>query len=728
MTSDHCCAHGSVESKNNAPGAIGINGQYTCPMHLEVLSDSPGDCPSCGMALESMSINREELEDDSEARDLTRRFYISLPLAIGVVVLAMGDLIPGVEFNRWLGSTALGFAQAALTTPVLFWCGWPFLLRGWSSIRNRAFNMWTLIMLGTLAAFGFSLIVLLVPNVLPATFGGGVDAPPLYFEAAAVIITLVILGQILESRARLRTAAAILQLLDLTPPRAVRIDVNGVEQMIDVGDIQLDDRLRIHPGEKIPTDGVVEEGESTIDESMLSGEAMPVLKRGGEAVSAGTLNQNGALVMRATRIGQDTLLAQIISLVASAQRSRAPIQSVADRLAAGFVPLVVSIAVIAFFAWLFFGPAPSGAHALVAAVSVLIIACPCALGLATPMSVTVGIGRGALEGILIRDAEALQTVGSIDVLVCDKTGTITEGRPRVTKVQPAGSVEVNELLRFAAAVEAASEHPLARAVCEAAGSTPVPQVANFESTTGLGVRGTADGIDVALGNDAFMASLDITVPDDFAVTANDPGNTDTHVLVALAGKFEACIAVNDPIKSSSATALGALRASGIRVVIASGDSARVTNAIAQQLSIDEVHAGCLPADKHALIKQYQSEGLTVAMAGDGINDAPALAQADAGIAMGAGSSIAIESAAVTLVKGDLHGVAKSIALSRQTMRNINQNLIFAFAYNAIGVPVAAGVLYPVFGFVLSPMIAAAAMSLSSVSVIANALRLRHTAL
>lgn len=724
MPADHCCSHGHAEP---AKPALAVTGQYTCPMHLDVIENGPGDCPFCGMALEPMSLDRELLEDDSELREMLRLFWISLPLTGAVFVLAMGDMLPGLDFRNWLGDTAYGWAQAVLAAPVLMWCGRSFFVRGWRSIVNRAPNMWTLISIGTTAAYGFSLMAVAMPGTLPSGILGESGEAPLYFEAAAVIISLVLLGQVLELRARGQTSQALLGLLDLAPPSARLVEDNGHERDIELADVTAGVRLRVRPGEKIPVDGEVIEGASTVDESMLTGEPLPQNKQVGDPVTGGTVNQTGSFVMRATRVGQETLLARIIEMVASAQRSQAPVQRLADVVAGWFVPIVVLVAVAAFALWAIFGPPPALAYALVAAVSVLIIACPCALGLATPMSVMVGIGRGAREGVLIRDAEVLEVLEKVNVLLCDKTGTLTVGQPALHAIETLADCAEDDLLAIAGGLEQASEHPLAQALVEAArerGITLRP-AAEFQSVTGQGVAGVVDGHRVIVGNARLMGDngIDTDAALDRATAHQVLGAT--VIWVVIDGVLQGLLAIADPIKDSTAAALETLREAGIRIIMVTGDNRNTANAVAERLGIAEVHADALPAHKHELVRSLQDEGHVVAVAGDGINDAPALAQANVGIAMGTGTDIAMESAAVTLVKGDLRGIAKARTLSARAMRNIRQNLFFAFVYNGIGVPLAAGVLYPFFGVLLSPMIAAAAMSLSSVSVIGNALRLRH---
>ena len=691
---------------------------FTCPMHPEIVQDGPGTCPICGMALEPMTVGADDLPN-AELIDMTRRFWVSAPLALIVMLVAMGrhmapDLFAVVP-SRWLD-----FIELILATPVVVWGGAPFFQRGWASLKTLNFNMFTLIAIGTGAAYLYSLVVALVPEVLPASAGEG-----LYFEAAAVIIALVLLGQVLELRARDRTGDAIRALLDLSPKTARRIGADGTEQEIALGIVAVGDRLRIRPGESVPVDGRVDSGSGAVDESMITGEPVPVVKRAGDPVIGGTLNGTGSLIVVAEKVGADSMLAQIVNLVSAAQRSRAPIQKLADVVAGWFVPTVIAIAVIAFAAWLVWGPPPAFTHALVAAVSVLIIACPCALGLATPMSVMVGTGKGARSGILIRDAEALERLEKVDAIVVDKTGTLTEGRPALEEVISLSDIGEGELLRLAASLERGSEHPLAAAIVDAADerSLALSEPEGFEAVTGEGVTGQVDGRSVALGNRRLLDRLGVAAGAAGEKADSLRGNGATVMFIVIDGALAGLVSVADPIKESAASSVAALKQAGLKVVMLTGDNARTAQAVARKLGIDDVEADVLPADKHRAVERLKAEGRVVAMAGDGINDAPALAAADVGIAMGTGTDIAIESAGVTLVKGDLAGLLGAIRLSRATMRNIRQNLFFAFFYNALGVPLAAGVLYPVFGLVLSPMIAAAAMSLSSVSVIGNALRL-----
>ncbi len=717
----------SGEAKKPAPAKAGV--KYTCPMHPEIVKDGPGDCPICGMALEPMTVSAEE-EDNPELVDMTRRFWVSASLSLPLLIIAMGEMLPGFDPNALLGERFAGFLQGLLATPVVLWGGWPFFVRAWHSIRTMKLNMFTLIGIGTGAAYLFSLVALLLPGLLPEAFKIHGQAP-LYFEAAAVIITLVLLGQVLELRARARTSDAIRSLLKLAPDTAIRIADDGSENEVPLSDVRQGDRLRVRPGDKVPVDGDVAEGRSSIDESMVTGEPIPVDKGPGDPITGGTVNGKGSFEMIARRVGSETLLARIAQMVADAGRSRAPIQKLADTVAGWFVPAVILVALISFLAWAVIGPSPAFAHALVAAVSVLIIACPCALGLATPVSVMVGVGRGASVGVLIRNAEALETLEKVDTLIVDKTGTLTEGKPAVQSINTFGSFDDNTLLGLAASVERASEHPLAEAIVAFARERGVDlkRVEDFDSDTGKGVRGRVGEKRVLIGNQRALEDAGVEVSaeaQNAAARLREKGQTVIHVAAdqTLAG----LIGIADPIKPTTADAIRTLHKSGVRVVMATGDHEGTAKAVAEELGIDEFHAGVLPQDKSKLVEQLQSEGRIVAMAGDGINDAPALARADVGIAMGTGSDVAIESAGVTLVKGDLRGIARARLLSQRTMRNIRQNLFFAFIYNALGVPVAAGVLYPFIGLLLSPMIASAAMSISSVSVIGNALRLKRVAL
>ena len=713
-----------------APGSHGLaaptpgsdNVIYTCPMHPEVRNVGPGSCPICGMALEPVVATL--VEDTSELNDMTRRFGIGAVLTLPVLALGMGGMLPALDLQRWLAPAVADWLQALLATLVVWGAGWPLLVRAWQSFRSGRLNMFSLIGLGTLAAWAFSALALLFPGLLPPAFKTD-GAPPLYFESAAMIMTLVLLGQVLELRARARTGSAIRSLLALAPNSAVRINADGSEQSVPLEQVHVGDHLRVRPGDKLPVDGEVLEGRSSVDESMLSGEPMPVEKLPGSKLKAGTMNQIGSFIMRAEQIGSATLLAQIVRMVSDAGRSRAPIQKLADRVAGWFVPAVIGCAILTFAIWAAVGPAPAMAHALVAAVAVLIIACPCALGLATPISIMVGVDRGAQQGVLIKDAEALQLMDQVDTIVLDKTGTLTEGRPRVQHVVAAAPYRESDVLAYGAALERASEHPLARAILDAAGhAAPQLVVSGFESVTGQGVRGVVAGVEAAFGNEALMRSRGIELP------TSDPGLSaaraagETLMFLALKAAYAGFISVADPIKPHAQQAVAQLKAEGLHLVLLTGDNAAAATVVARFTGIDDVQANVMPQDKYRHIQALQRQGRVVAMVGDGINDAPALAQAQVGIAMGTGTDIAMNSARIVLLKGDLRGILTARRLSRRTMRNIRQNLFFAFVYNIVGVPLAAGVLYPAFGLLLSPMIASAAMAASSVSVIANALRLR----
>ncbi len=707
--------------------------EYVCPMHPQVVKSEPGTCPLCGMALEPRTVSLEE-ETNPELTDMTRRFWISLGPAAAVLVLAMADMIPGRPIQRILSNDTLGWLQFLLTTPVVLWAGWPFFERGWRSILNRSLNMFTLIAMGTGTAYLYSAFVTLFPGLVPSSFRRPDGSVAVYFEAAAVITVLVLLGQVLELRARSQTTSAIKALLGLTPKTARRLQDDGTEEDVPLDQVKPGDRLRVRPGEKVPVDGIVVEGASAVDESMITGEPIPVEKAKGHRVTAGTVNGTGTFVMRAERVGAETLLAQIVRMVSEAQRSRAPIQRLADVVAGYFVPLVVGIALVSGLAWAWFGPEPKLAHALVNAVAVLIIACPCALGLATPMSIMVGTGRGATAGVLIKNAEALEVLEKVDTLVFDKTGTLTEGKPKLTTIKAVPGIHEIDLLRLAAGLERGSEHPLAAAiVAEAETRGLVPSLAQeFRSVTGKGVKGTVDGRVVTLGTLPFLRQEVGLAQEDLRDLEADAERLrregQTVVFVAVDGKSAGLLVVADPIKASTREAIRLLHAEGLRLIMVTGDHRSTAEAVARQLGIDEVRAEVLPDQKGLIVKQLQAEGHIVAMAGDGVNDAPALAQADVGIAMGTGTDVAMQSAGITLVKGDLRGIVRARRLSRATMRNIRQNLVFAFLYNALGVPIAAGVLYPIWGLLLSPMIASAAMTFSSVSVISNALRLRHVEL
>ena len=701
------------------PGAI-----YTCPMHPEIRQVGPGACPKCGMALEPV-VASAEAQPNPELVDMTRRFWIGLALTVPVLALAMLEQVPGVHF-AWLQAGIAGWMQFLLSAPVVLWTGWPFFLRGWHSLFTRSLNMYTLIALGVGVAFLYSTVALLVPGVFPPAFRDAAGRVGLYFEAAAVITVLVLLGEVLQLRARENTSSAIRALLKLAPNTAVRVREDGSDEEVSLDAIHKGDRLRVRPGDKVPVDGEVLEGHSSVDESLVTGEPVPVEKHAGEKVTGGTINGTGSFVMRAERVGADTLLAQIVHMVAEAQRTRAPIQNLADLVSSWFVPAVVGIAVAAFAVWSIYGPPPAMVFALVSAVSVLIIACPCALGLATPMSIMVGTGRGAQAGVLIRNAEALERMESIDTLVVDKTGTLTEGKPRLTTVVAAEGVTEDRVLEMAASLERGSEHPLAAAILEGAKERGVRllPVADFNAVTGRGVEGSLEGRRIALGNFQFAESI-VPVPPALASKADAlRRNGETVVFLVDGARVAGIIGVADPIKASTPEALRALADEGIRVVMLTGDNAITAQAVAARLGISEVRADVLPQEKGRVVKALRAEGRAVAMAGDGVNDAPALAEAEVGIAMGTGADVAIQSAGITLVKGDLRGIVRARRLSRATMRNIRENLFLAFIYNALGVPIAAGVLFPWTGLLLNPMIAAAAMSLSSLSVVTNALRLR----
>ncbi|MGC2697227.1 MAG: heavy metal translocating P-type ATPase [Candidatus Angelobacter sp.] len=701
--------------------------EYICPMHPEIVRDQPGFCPICGMALEPRIAAHVHVDDDSELRSMQRRFWFGVGLSLPLLVLSMGSMAEGSPLHR-LAAGWMEWVQLALATPVVLWGGWPFFQRGWASIVNRHLNMFTLIAMGTGTAYLYSVIATFAPGIFPESFRGHGGRTEVYFEVSAIIVTLVLLGQVLELRARRQTSAAIKALLDLNPKTARRLRSEGSEEEIPLEQIHRGDRLRVRPGDRVPVDGVVEEGHSAVDESMITGEPIPVEKLPGSEVVGGTVNQTGSFIMRAEKLGSETMLAQIVRMVAEAQRSRAPIQSLADKVSGYFVPAVVLIAVFTFIGWAIFGPEPRFAHALVNAVAVLIIACPCALGLATPMAVMVGVGRGARAGVLVRNAEALETMEKVDTLVLDKTGTLTEGKPRVTEVISFGEVSQDELLRLVAALERASEHPLAAAIVQAAAERGLNsrKASRFQYLPGKGVIGQVDTHEVAVGTDVLFEDIDWGSAAGKADELRRRGQT--VMLVAVNRKPTGIIAVADTIKSSTPEAIRGLKENGLRLVMLTGDNRVTAQAIAAELGIDQFESEVLPERKSEIIKQMQSQDHTVAMAGDGVNDAPALAMADVGIAMGTGTEVAIESAGITLVKGDLRGILRARNLSRATMRNIRQNLFFAFIYNLLGVPIAAGVLYPFTGLLLQPIFAAAAMSFSSVSVIGNALRLRKTKL
>ncbi|MEJ0099713.1 MAG: copper-translocating P-type ATPase [Pseudomonadota bacterium] len=719
-----CCAHHAAPPAA-APRATAPDAIYTCPMHPQVRQVGPGSCPLCGMALEPLHAT-ESGDGNAELRDMQRRFWIGLVLALPVVVLEMGGHLPVLNLHHLIGMHAGQWLQFLFATPVVLWAGWPFLARAAASVRHRSLNMFSLIALGVGAAYLYSLVALFAPALLPAALHAADGSVALYFEASAVITVLVLLGQVLELRARERTGGAIRALLRLTPKIARRIDADGRDIEVPLEEVRPGDRLRVRPGEAVPVDGVVLEGHGGVDESMITGEALPVAKQPGDPLIGGTVNGTGAMVMRAERVGADMMLTRIVHMVSEAQRTRAPIQRLADQVAAWFVPAVIAVAFLSFAAWMIWAPAPAFALALAAAVSVLIIACPCALGLATPISIMVGVGRGATVGVLIRDAAALERLEKVDTLVVDKTGTLTEGQPRVIAILPVDGIDADSLFAHAAALERASEHPLAGAIVAAARERGItlPTVEDFTSLTGKGVTGRVNGRVVAVGNDKLMQEPA------FAGTALEPqaaqlrADGATAMYVAIDGRPAGVIAVADPIKATARSALDALRGQGMRIVMLTGDHRATALAVARQLGIDEVEAQVLPEQKHAIVRGLRGAGRIVAMAGDGVNDAPALAEADVGIAMGSGTDVAMQSAGVTLVKGDLEGIVRARRLSRATMRNIRQNLVLAFVYNVLGIPLAAGALFPTLGILLNPMVAAAAMSLSSVSVIGNALRLR----
>jgi Cu+-exporting ATPase len=710
-----------VEQKREepiAPGAI-----YTCPMHPEIRQQGPGDCPICGMALEPEEVSLDDGPSE-ELTDMTRRFWIGLVLTLPVFLLEMGGHLIGL--HQFMEPQTSNWIQLVLATPVVLWCGWPFFYRGWKSVVSRNLNMFTLISIGTGVALIYSLVATLAPQIFPEAFRQDDGSVAVYFEAAAVIVVLVLLGQVLELRAREKTSGAIKALLDLAPAIARKLDDDGSEADVSLDQVKVGDRLRVRPGDKVPLDGELLEGTSNVDESMVTGEPLAVSKKSGDHVIGGSINQQGSFIMRADKVGRDTMLSQIVQMVASAQRSRAPIQGLADKVAGYFVPAVIVIAIVSFIVWSFLGPAPPMAFGLIAAVSVLIIACPCALGLATPMSIMVGVGRGAQSGVLIRDAEALERIEKVDTVVVDKTGTLTEGKPQVTKLVPAEGFSDEELMRLAGGLEKGSEHPLAHAILDKAKSMELklPEAEDFDSPNGKGVTGKIDGQQVLLGNRLLMEaeSVDTSAFEDEADQLRKDGAT--VIFAAVEGRICGLLAIADPVKETTEAAISALQKEGIRVVMLTGDNRTSAEAVARKLHIDEVEAEVLPEDKGNIIQRLKDEGRVVVMAGDGVNDAPALATADVGLAMGTGTDVAIESAGITLLRGDLMGIVEARRLSLATMRNIRQNLFFAFVYNSAGVPIAAGVLYPFFGILLSPIFAAAAMSLSSFSVIVNALRLR----
>jgi len=723
--SDTNCCHQKIEA-NPAPKPVSGKVEYTCPMHPQIVRPAPGNCPICGMALEPVNAALDDTEDNPELKDMRRRFWICLILTAPLFLFGMSEMFPSLALANWLPGKSGQWLQLGLSTPVVLWGAWPFFVRAWQSLLNGSPNMFTLIALGTGAAYLYSLVAVLFPNLFGDSFRGHHGDISVYFEAAAVITTLVLLGQVLELNARSQTGAAIRALLDLAPKTATRISADGSEQSIPLADVHPGDRLRVRPGEKIPTDGILLEGDSFVDESMITGEAVPVGKNVGDNLTGATMNGTGSFVMRAEKVGADTLLSQIVRMVGEAQRSRAPIQRIADQVSSFFVPAVLLVAALSFFLWYLLGPEPRLTYGFVNAVAVLIIACPCALGLATPMSIMVGTGRGASAGVLIKNAEALELFEKVDTLMVDKTGTLTEGKPSLVSIEVAPEEEPQRLLMFAASLENASEHPLAKAIVAGAKQRGIPlnSPEGFESITGKGIRGKIGGMEVAAGTESFLreANVDVGYFSNSATTWRQQGQT--VIFVAIQGRAAGILGIADAIKASTHEAIAQLHRQGIKIVMATGDNHTTAAFIAAKLGIDAFHAEVLPEQKGILVKQLQAEGKIVAMAGDGINDAPALAQADIGIAMGTGTDVAMEAAGITLVKGDLRGIAKARTLSRATMKNIRQNLFFAFIYNALGVPIAAGALYPFFGLLLSPMIASAAMSLSSVSVIGNALRLR----
>ncbi|WP_374569449.1 copper-translocating P-type ATPase [Ideonella sp.] len=715
--------HAHAATLKAAPNGDQTQVEYTCPMHPQVRQMGPGSCPICGMALEPVLATADQAESP-ELRDMTRRFWIGTALTLPVFALEMGGHL--FNIHHLIAQQTSNWVQLLLGTPVVLWAGWPFFTRAVASVKNRSLNMFSLIALGTGAAWLYSIVATLLPGLFPPALRGEDGAVAVYFEAAAVITVLVLLGQVLELRAREKTSSAIKALLGLAPKTAVKVHPDGTDETVQVDSIQVGDLLRVRPGEKVPVDGELSEGKGNVDESMVTGEPIPVAKAVGAKVTAGTLNQTGGFVMRAEMVGADTLLSQIVHMVAAAQRSRAPIQRMADQVAGWFVPVVILVAALTFVAWLVWGPSPAFSYALITAVAVLIIACPCALGLATPMSIMVGVGKGAQHGVLIRDAEALEKMEKVDTLVVDKTGTLTEGRPKVVHIEPAPGFTADEVLQKLASVERASEHPLAMAIVMDAQERKLPlaPVQDFDSPVGKGVVGTVDGLAIISGSAKFLSEHSIPTESLAAAAEAQRQKAATVIFVGIGGKLAGFVAIADPIKPTTPQALKALQAAGVRVVMLTGDGKTTAEAVGRELGIDEVVAEVFPEDKAAVVKRLQSEGRVVAMAGDGVNDAPALAQATVGVAMGTGTDVAMESSGITLLKGDLMGIVRARTLSHATMRNIRQNLFLSFAYNVAGIPLAAGVLYPFFGLLLSPVVAAAAMALSSVSVIANALRLR----
>lgn len=716
-----------LQTKKASPAEAPEGTIYTCPMHPQVRKSGPGSCPICGMALEPEMVSANATSNP-ELVDMTHRFWVGLALTIPVFILEMGGHL--TNLHQYIGQQTSNWVQLVLATPVVLWAGWPFFERGWASVKTRNLNMFTLIAMGTGAAWTYSIIGTMLPSVYPAALRGHDGSVAVYFEAAAVITVLVLLGQVLELKAREQTSGAIRALLDLSPKIARRINADGTDEDVSLDQVLAGERLRVRPGERVAVDGEILEGRSAIDESLVTGESMPVTKSVGEQVIGGTMNQSGSFVMRADKVGRETMLAQIVQMVAQAQRSRAPIQRLADHVAGWFVPAVIAAAVLAFIAWSIWGPEPRFSYAFIAAVSVLIIACPCALGLATPMSIMVGVGRGAQSGVLIKSAEALERMEKIDTLVIDKTGTLTEGKPSVIAIRTVDGLSEGELLRLTASLERSSEHPLAAAIVRSANERrlPLASVTDFDAPIGKGVTGMVDGHKLVIGNRTIMteAGVDTRALNQQAETMRGEGST--AIFVAIDGKLAGIIAIADPIKTTTPDAITDLKALNIRVVMLTGDNATTAKAVAQKLGITEIEADVLPQDKSKVVERLRQQGRVVAMAGDGVNDAPALAAADVGIAMGTGTDVAMESAGITLLKGDLNGIVRARYLSAATMANIRQNLFFAFIYNAAGIPVAAGVLYPLFGLLLSPVIAAAAMALSSVSVIGNALRLNRVTL